>query len=250
MSTDLLIQGAADWELEPLIDALDDRRESHTGIWTCWTGSISQRSVAVQRTDWGPINAVAATVAAIESLRPAAIISQGMAGAHDPELKVGDIVVAEQTVDHSAYKSASMRRGAGVDPAHRQPIAHRLRTDLGALHLYESFPSDAALVEAALAVPNERGRVLRGVIGSAYQYNRELDMIVHLRRVYRTDCEDMESAFAAGAATVFGVSFVAIRMISNSEWNCPELDKSAGPECARFVIRVIESLGEIATRKA
>lgn len=232
---ELLIQGAADWELEPLIDALSDRRESRTQLWTCWCGEMDGRSVGIQRTDWGPINACAATMTAIEHLRPRAIVSQGMAGAHNGELFIGDIVVAERTVDHSAYKSAPRRTGEGLNPDERIPIPHRFRIRGVNLVEFPSFPSHPALVSAAVAGQNPHGRILRGVAGSAYQYNREVDLLRALRRTFGTDCEDMESAFAAGVAAAFEIPFVAIRMISNNELTGGRLDKSAGFKCAMFV---------------
>ena len=43
---------------------------------------------------------------------------------------------------------------------------------------------------------------------------------------YGTDSEDMESAFAHGAAAALKTPFLAIRMISDSEWNHPEFKRS------------------------
>jgi adenosylhomocysteine nucleosidase len=239
---ELLIQGAADWELEPLIDALSGRRESRTHIWTCWCGEIDGRNIAVQRTDWGPVNVSAATLSAIDRLHPCAIVSQGMAGAHNPELRIGDIIVAERTVDHGAYKSAPRRTGEGLNPGEWIPISHRFRVRGGDLVEFPSFPSNPALARAALAGGNPHGRLVRGVGGSAYQYNREADLLRALRRTFGTDCEDMESAFAAGVAAALEIPFVAIRMISNNELTGERLDKSAGFKCAMFVRTVIATM--------
>ena len=233
---DYLVEGAADWELGPLIEAIDGPLEEQQSIWTFWRGHIGSSQVVVARTDWGPINAVAATVTAIGAYQPRAIICQGMAGAHDPDLNVGDIVVGAQTVDVSAYKSGPTPLGAGYAISNNEPLAHRFRLNpQGKLASFSGFQGDEKLMATALAGKNHRGRIVAGTIGSAYQYNRQLDLIQELRRLYSTKCEDMESAFAAGAALALGVPFIAIRMISNSEWNHPELDKSTGTACATFV---------------
>jgi adenosylhomocysteine nucleosidase len=231
----LMICGAADWELEPLLDALDDRRELREEAWTYWEGAIAGRRVVVARTDWGPINAVAATLCGIRAFEPAAVISQGMAGAHSPSLNVGDIVVAERTVDHSAYKSDCAPAGAGISMSRRVPLYHRIRGRDGALAEHPGFRCHPPLVEAALGVPNPHGRVLRGTAGSAYQYNRELDCINALRELYGASCEDMESAYSHGVSIALGVPFAAIRIVSNSEWNHPALERDAGRWCAAFV---------------
>jgi adenosylhomocysteine nucleosidase len=224
--TELMILAAADWELEPFVEALDNPNEIRRAAWTYWKGQISGRRVVVARTDWGPINAVAATITGIDAFRPAAIICQGMAGAHSPGLAVGDVIVAESCVDIGAYKS---------DPSGRRtPLEHRLRRD-GALKPFPCFEADARMMAAALRVPNSHGRVLRGRAGSAYQYHRDKSTITEL---HGTDCEDMESAFAAGAAALIEVPFLAVRMISNSVWGDGALDKSVGRKCAEFVLRI------------
>ncbi len=233
--TDWMIEGAADWELVPLIDSLCERREQRHGIWTFWSGIVGSSRVTVARTDWGPINALAATLAGIAAFRPRAIVSQGMAGAHHEQLRPGDIVVAERTVDYSAFRSS--REGGAAEPLH-----HRFRSPEGGFQEFRGgFPSDPGLISMFASQPNEHGRVWRGVAGSAYQYNRVKSDIQAIRERCGTDCEDMESAFAAGGAAIHNIPFVAVRMISNSEFVAPELDKRAGERCAAFVAAAIRN---------
>lgn len=52
----------------------------------------------------------------------------------------------------------------------------------------------------------------------------------------------MESAYAAGAAVVFQIPFLAIRMISDTEWARPAFERIAGQDCAEFVVGLIRSL--------
>ncbi len=51
----------------------------------------------------------------------------------------------------------------------------------------------------------------------------------------------MESAYAAGVAAGMSTRFVAIRMISDTEWGHPRLEQSAGEYCARFVLDLVSS---------
>ena len=105
---------------------------------------------------------------------------------------------------------------------------------------FSSFVGDAGLIEAALKVKYERGRVRKGNLGSAYQFNRELDRISWLRKIYGIDSEDMESAFSAGVATGMKVRFLAIRIIS-TEWSHPKFEPSTGEVCAQFVVELIRA---------
>ena len=83
---------------------------------------------------------------------------------------------------------------------------------------------------------------MRGNIGSGYEYNRELDMIAWLHKTYGTDSEDMESAYANGAATGLNTPFLAVRIISDSEYNHPVFERIAGQYCAEFVLELIWAL--------
>ena len=103
---DLLVQGAVDGELQPLLAALTDKKEITIAAWTFWTGRIGAKSVVISRTEMGPINAAAATALGIERFHPTAIVNQGTAGAHNPKLALWDIVVGERTTDYGAFKSA------------------------------------------------------------------------------------------------------------------------------------------------
>jgi adenosylhomocysteine nucleosidase len=238
----VLVQGALDVEVQPLLAALEGRRTTQISAWTFWEGRIGARPVVVSRTEVGPINAVAATVLGIERYRPTLIINQGTAGAHNPELRLWDIVIGERTVDYSAYTSQHADAGLGVKPALWKPDPHRLRLDGTQLTSFATFGGDARAAQIATAIKNPRGRVFRGTIGSAYQYNRELDMITSIRARYGTDSEDMESAFAHGAAIGLRTRFLAIRMISDSEYNHPRFERVAGQYCGEFVVELVHRL--------
>jgi len=118
----VLVQGAIDAEIQPLLAALEGPRVTQISAWTFWEGRIGSQRVVVSRTEMGPINAVAATVLGVERYKPMLIINQGTAGAHNPALGLWDIVIGEQTVDYSAYSSEHTDAGSGVQPRAGNPI--------------------------------------------------------------------------------------------------------------------------------
>jgi len=238
----VLVQGAIDAEIQPLLAALEGPRVTQISAWTFWEGRIGSQRVVVSRTEMGPINAVAATVLGVERYKPMLIINQGTAGAHNPALGLWDIVIGEQTVDYSAYSSEHTDAGSGVQPARWKPDPHRLRLDGKQVTPFPAFSGDARTIETATTMKNPRGRVVRGTIGSAFQINREIDMIANIRAKYGTDSEDMESAFAHGAAIGLGTRFLAIRMVSDSEYSHPKFEGVAGLYCGEFVVELIRRL--------
>lgn len=236
---DLVIQGAVDSELQPLLAALEGKEQIQIGAWTFWRGRLAGRRVVVSRTEVGSANAAAATTLAIVNFRPRLIINQGTAGAADPALKVFDIIVGEATVDYGAFQSSHAGVGAGIDQARWTPMPHRIRLDGGDRVEFKTFPGDADMMRAALATPNPRGRVLPGIIGSAYEFNRELDRLTWIRKTYGAVSEDMESAYAAAVAAGFKTPFLAIRIISDSDYYAPGIHPDAASRCAAFVAALV-----------
>jgi adenosylhomocysteine nucleosidase len=239
---DIVVQGALDSELQPLLAALEEKEQIQIAAWTFWRGRIGAKRVVVARTEVGPINAVAATTLAIVNFKPRLIINQGTAGANDSELKVFDIVIGEATVDYGAFRSSHADAGQGSALSRRTPMYHRLRIDGKDRQLFMRFTGDEEAIRVAMETPYKRGRVVKGVIGSAFEFNRELDRLVWVRKTFGNLSEDMESAFAAGAAEGFKTRFLAIRIISDSEFHSPKLEESAGEYCAAFVVEAIRKM--------
>lgn len=157
------------------------------------------------------------------------------------EVKNSLIIIGESAVDYGAFRSAPAKKGEGVQQSRWSPMFHRLRLDGVARLSFERFPGDEGMLKAALAMKHAHGRVLKGVIGSAFEFNREIDRLLWVRKTYGAWSEDMESAFAAGAAIGFKTRFLAIRIISDSEFYAPEIQGNAGEYCAAFVVDLIKS---------
>lgn len=240
---DILVQGAEMSELGPLLDALEGRRETSVASWYFWEGTIAGKRVVVSLTEVGPMNVSVATTLAVERWKPRVILNQGTSGAHDPRLQVHDIVLGVRNVEFGAFKMGPARRGEGVSLERIQPTTTKLR--LGSVDNrvpFREFPGSMDIAEQALKLRYEHGRVLTGVVGSAHQWNREIDRLEWLRQTYGTDTEDMESAYAAAVAYAFRIPFLSIRVVSDNEFHSPEFIRETGAECAAFVLDLVRNL--------
>ena len=85
---------------------------------------------------------------------------------------------------------------------------------------------------------------MKGIIGTAFEFNREVDRLVWMNRIYGVVSEDMESAYAAGTAAGFKTPFVAVRIISDSDFLGTEFQPVAGEYCAAFVLELIRALAD------
>ena len=105
----VVVQGAMSVETAELIGAMTEAVEEPWGPWRMVRGRLGGHPLVISETQWGMANAAALAAIAIERYHPAALISQGTAGAHDEELNVYDIVLGAQTVNESAWQYRARR---------------------------------------------------------------------------------------------------------------------------------------------
>jgi adenosylhomocysteine nucleosidase len=241
----ILVQGAMDIETDRLVQALDKTQEITVGSWTFWQGEINGYPVIVSRTEVGLANAAAATTVAIERFKPRLIINQGTSGGHDPALQRGDIVIGEKSFNMGAYQVEFTERGQGIHPKKWKnfDVTMRLR-DNGRQVEHQSFAADKALVDKAMAMADRytQGKVVKGVIGSADEWNREVDRIDWFHQTYGTSVEEMETSAAALVAEAYKVPFVGIRVLSNTDLHNQSFSPQTAANCQLFVLDYMKSL--------
>lgn len=239
----IVILGPMECETDLLIASLENMRERPIGAYPCYEGAVDGCPTVVCRCYMGVVNSAAATALVIRQYRPRCVIIQGTSGAHNPQLHRGDIVLGENLVHIGYFFTPHRDSGDGTDALawtlHGTEIVSVARDEkTSVLH------SDSRIICAAAGVSNPAdGTVHRGTIGAADIWNRELDMIEHLRRTLGTDCEEMEGFGVAQVCAQLGVPCADIRVISNSEWHADETyDTATGGVCQKFVLDVIRRI--------
>jgi adenosylhomocysteine nucleosidase len=243
----VVVQGAMPIEVDKLVSRLEGVTVETVGAWTFWRGTLDGRPVVVSKTLKGGANAAAATALAVERFRPLAILNQGTAGGHDPDLRVYDVVLGASAVSLGAFKSPYRQAGAGSAPLDWVPLA--LTASEGSAgndpraQKVARFPGDEALLAAArrAAPAYKRGRVVEGVIGSSDSWNSEIDLIASYRSRFGTSVEEMETAPAAQVAGLLKVPFLGIRVVSNNITNGAGYDAGAAEACQDFVYEVLRA---------
>lgn len=89
-------------EIDRLVAALETPQRSYVAGWPTWQGRLGIHDVVVARAGIGKVNTAALSALLWDRFQPSTLIFTGVAGAIDPELSVGDIVVAERTIQHDA----------------------------------------------------------------------------------------------------------------------------------------------------
>ena len=243
----VVVQGAMGVEVDKLATTLANVSEEKVQGWTFWRGTIDGYPVVVSKTLKGLANAAAATAIAAERYHPVAIINQGTAGGHEPELHVFDIVLGTQSVNLGSFKTGFRARGAGSNLAEWTPL-DLMRSDGSAgndpnARTMRRFSGDEGLLSAARAVRGHylKGKVVEGVIGSSEIWNSELDRIERFHDAFGTTAEEMETAAAAQIAGLFQIPFLGIRVVSNNITNGGTYDGKSAEACQEFVVEVVKA---------
>lgn len=240
----ILVQGAMDIETEYLIKALSNPVKEQIASWTFWKGEIGNKTVIVSRTEIGITNASAATTIGIMKYSPNLIINQGTSGGHDPKLHTGDIVLAEKVINIGAVRTE--RKEYGIPADDKDGIffedVQRIRDSKGNTVDYPYFSSEKKIIDIAKKIDYKNRKIVVGTIGTADQWNRELERIKFIHERYNTSAEEMETVAAAQVAKAFNIPFMGVRILSNTDIHNEDFNPQTAIWCQEYTIELIKKL--------
>jgi len=192
------ILGALKEEIEPLVRSMDQLETSEWGRRSIRQGQIGHCRVFAMAGGVGKVKGAAATQYLIDQFSIEALICTGVAGAVNPRLRTGDIVISEKALQHDFDPG---------DPELLKRFRKRwVKADVGLVELALEAARDRGLADRCFA-----GKVLTGDQAIVSRERREW-----LWKTFRGDCVDMESAAVAQVCLLNEVPFVIVRAISDS----------------------------------
>lgn len=220
----ILIQGAMDVEIDGYLSQIDRLETVTVGGFPFFQGSFCGKNLIVCKTGIGIINAAAATTAGILEFHPAAVINQGTAGAHIPQLHIGDIVVGKACININDLQMPARSAGEGSDP---------MRWEFSKRSICRN--ADPALLQLFEEAEYPGHRKVSGILGSGDLFSREADRIAWIHQNRKNLCEDMESISAYEVCGRFSVPCIGLRIISNNELIGEKYDGSSADLLQQFV---------------
>lgn len=196
--------GAMDEEVEALVASLSEGHEVRRGPFTLHAGRLEGRRVIVAKCGIGKVNAAALTQSLLAE-GVAAVVFTGVAGATEPGLAVGDVVVSTDAVQHDVDVTAL---GYALAEVPGDGVAWQADPELV-----------AAAVRAAREVAAEAGSgasVREGRVASGDRFIASAERAAWLRDVLGAACAEMEGAAVAQICHKWGVPFVIVRSISDT----------------------------------
>ncbi|WP_314856927.1 5'-methylthioadenosine/adenosylhomocysteine nucleosidase [Stomatobaculum longum] len=227
------IIGAMEEEVKGLAEKLEGRQEEVRAGRRFLTGRIAGKEVALVCSGIGKVNAAVAASILAEHFHAGCILNTGIAGGIAPEVKLGDIVLSTDCLEHD-FDVTAFGYEKGVIP--------RMKTS--------TFPADQKLLELAKSCEEEldsgvtvhTGRVVSGDLFVASREKKE-----ELYRDFHGSCCEMEGAAIAHTAYLYGLPYLVIRAISDQAdmkavENYPAFTEQAIRNFLALTLRMLEAL--------
>ena len=194
------IVGAMAQEVEILSGLMTDKTETRVASAVILEGKINGKAVALLQSGIGKVAAAIGTAALLQLTKPDAVLNTGSAGGVARGLKVGDIVISDETRYHDVDVTA-FGYEKGQLPAN--PAA---------------FLSDKKLADLAEKVAQEQGQsVKRGLICSGDSFINSEQKIAQIKADFpNVTAVEMEATAIAQVCHAFNVAFVVVRAISDA----------------------------------
>ena len=220
------IIGAMQEEVELLLEGLQDAGKTEYPGVTLHTGRLDGLEVLVTVGGIGKVNA-AMTTTYLLMAGATQVVFTGVAGGVHPELKVGDIVVSSDCLQHDVDVTA---------------LGYRLGEIPGETL---SWPADEGLQALALEAAHEvQGvNVTGGRVVSGDVFVASPDKVAWLWQTFGAACAEMEGAAVAQVCSKHGVPFVIIRSVSDTADGGANVDyKEFMPIVARHAKQVVRGM--------
>ncbi len=170
------------------------------GVMEFDTGILGKEKICYCRCGVGKVAAALCVQQMVDRFRPEKILMVGVAGALNPELHVGDIVISEDAVQHD-FDTTFFGDPPGF---------------ISGINCF-NFPANPALRDKAAAAAESLGyHYMIGRILTGDQFISDQAKKEYLVKTFQGDCCEMEGAAIAQACYTNRVPFVILRAISDS----------------------------------
>ena len=203
---------ATETEMKAIINEIKDIREKRIGRIVFFEGKFNNKDIVFVQSGIGKVNAAITATLLIEKYDIDKVIFSGVSGALDKALKIGDIVIANDVVQHDfAVGAFGYKKG-----------------QIPQMEVW-SFEGDKDLIKKVQETSDEKIKLHYGRILTGDQFIYKKEEKLDLGKEFEALCVDMESGAVAQVCYIMNVKFLIIRSISDSvtDESSMEYDKFA-----------------------
>lgn len=217
-------------EIQNIMKNCDEKRIKEISF---ITGKIEGQNCVIVQSGIGKVNSARVTQMMIDNFDIEYIMNLGSAGALNPMLKIGDIVIGDELVQHDFDITAF-----GHAKGYITGVGDRVYSDK---YLIEKFEN---------AIENLEDRdyeIKTGTIASGDVFCTEIEMKNQIYANFKADCVEMEGAAIAQVSYLNNIPFIVIRSISdtpngNNAITFDEFVELASKRCARILKEVLKDI--------
>ncbi|MFV0554634.1 MAG: 5'-methylthioadenosine/adenosylhomocysteine nucleosidase [Mangrovibacterium sp.] len=212
------IIGAMHEEVMLLKEELSDVKAVKRGARTYYSGEFGAHEVVLSLSGWGKVAASATSATLIESFGVEQLLFVGLAGSLHADVRIGDMVVGEELIQHDVDLNDFTMMG-DINPPFHKKFAFKTPSQMVRLGAKAVEEFKANLCKGAYPNINEdySPSVHFGQIGTGDQFVASEEMKKQILYKYPDLlCTEMEGAAIAQVAKDSGVPFLVIRVISDN----------------------------------
>ncbi|MFN3848470.1 MAG: 5'-methylthioadenosine/adenosylhomocysteine nucleosidase [Spirosomataceae bacterium] len=242
----IAILGAMPEEVQLLESQLQNPKTKKILGFSFKTGKLMGKKVVLAETGIGKVNAATVTTLLINQFKPKSIIFTGIAGAVNPSLNQGDVVIGSRLAYHDYGRLTD--EGLLTNPT-RNPFTKE-RNDL-------FFLSDSALVSLSVSAIQKvdlqkvlqgvQPKIIKGTIVTGDTFVASAKATERFAKTLNADATEMEGAAVAQICGQLKIPFLVLRSISDKANDKAPMDiqtfkKIAADNSAIMVKAILENL--------
>jgi len=228
--TKLAIMGAMEEEIEPLLSHFTNVNVVEFANNKYYEVNYKGLDIVIAYSKIGKVFASLTATTMCEKFGCDTLLFSGVAGAINPELKIGDLIIADKLCQHDLDITA-FGHPNGFVPG-------------GSVFVETSKD----LRKVAIEVANENNlKVIEGTIATGDQFVHSTERKDFIESTFKADALEMEGASVAVVCDALNVPFFILRAISDSAdmdagFDFDEFLKSSAVNYANYLIKIVEKL--------
>lgn len=189
-------------ELDEILNIMKEIKQKEIYNIIFYEGKINKSKVIVVKCGVGKVNAARTTQILVDKFNIEYVINLGSAGALDSNLNIGDIVIAEELVQHD-FDITAFNHEKGYITG----VGDYIQCDNKLINQFKNITD---------TLKNKDYKVITGTIASGDIFCTEVKMKEKIYSKFNAKCVEMEGAAIAQVCYLDNIPFIVVRSISDS----------------------------------
>ncbi len=226
----IAIMGAMVEEITPLLESIGEYKKIEYGDNVYYEAKYKKLDLIIAYSKIGKVFSTLTATTMIEKFGAEKLLFSGVAGAINPSLNIGDLIVATKLCQHDLDITA-FGHPYGFVPEGKVFVE-----------------SDKELLGVAKSVADELStKLYEGVIATGDQFIADEAKKEWIADTFGADALEMEGASVAVVCDALGVPFLVLRAISDAAdmdagFNFDKFLESSAKESAEFILKMLDRL--------